>query len=137
MSLSRSKIEGYMLPVKRNKYYDKGQVDAFLAEIAQDADDTISELTYSRQRISELEKREESIAQALVMVKQLSEQIVAKAKAEAEKIIMESTAKQMELEEEVSRLESVRNSYRNEMEQDIRNMMNKFLKEVAGEDKQG
>ena len=137
MSLSRSKIEGYMLPVKRNKYYDKGQVDAFLAEIAQDADDTISELTYSRQRISELEKREESIAQALVMVKQLSEQIVAKAKAEAEKIIMESTAKQMELEEEVSRLESVRNSYRNEMEQDIRNIMNKFLKEVAGENKQG
>ena len=130
MSLSRSKIEGYMLPAKKNKYYDKAQVDAFLQDIAADADETLLELSEKRERIKELEKREESIAQALVIVKQLSEQIIAKAKAEAEKMIMESTARQMEIEEEISRLEDVRDRYRTELEKDIRNLMNKFLQEV-------
>lgn len=133
MSLSRSKIEGYMFPVKKNKYYDKNTVDAFLQEIAGDADDTLCELAEKRERIRELEQREESIAQALVIVKQLSEQIVSKAKSEAEKIIMESTAKQLEIEQEVNRLEDLRHRYRSELEADIRNMMNKFLLEVKGE----
>lgn len=131
MSLSRSKIDGYMFPAKKGKYYDKGQVDAFLQEIAADADDTLCELSQARDRIRELEKREESIAQALVIVKQLSEQIISKAKAEAEKMIMESTSKQMEIEEEVSRLEKIRDSYRDELENDIKSLMNKFLKQVA------
>ncbi len=130
MSLSRSKIEGYLLPVKKGKYYDKSQVDALLQDIANDADDTLCELSEKKERIRELEQREESIAQALVMVKQLSEQIVAKAKNEAEKIIMESTARQMEIEEEVERLEALKARYRTEMEEDIKSMMTKFLHEV-------
>lgn len=132
MSISRSKIEGYLLPVKKGKYYDKTQVDALLQEIANDADDTLCELSEKKERIRELEQREESIAQALVMVKQLSEQIVAKAKNEAEKIIMESTAKQMEVEEEVERLEALKIRYRTELEDDIKSMMTKFLQEVRG-----
>ena len=130
MSLSRSKIEGYMLPAKKNKYYDKAQVDAFLQDIAADADTTLLDLAEKRERIRELEQREESIAQALIIVKQLSEQIIAKAKAEAEKIIMESTARQMEVEEEIARLESLRLRYRGELESDIKSLMNKFLQEV-------
>lgn len=130
MSLSRSKIEGYLLPVKKGKYYDKSQVDALLQDIANDADDTLCELSEKKERIRELEQREESIAQALIMVKQLSEQIVAKAKNEAEKIIMESTARQMEIEEEVERLEALKARYRTEMEEDIKIMMTKFLHEV-------
>lgn len=130
MSLSRSKIEGYLLPAKKNKYYDKNQVDAFLQEIAADADETLCELSLVRERVKELEKREESIAQALVIVKQLSEQIISKAKAEAEKMIMESTAQKMEIEDEISRLEDVRNKYRSELENDVKMLMNKFLQQI-------
>ena len=130
MSLSRSKIEGYLLPVVKGKYYNKSQVDAFLQDIAADADETLCELSEKRDRIRELEKREESIAQALVIVKQLSEQIISKAKAEAEKNIMESTAKQLEIEEEISRLEAVRDKLRGDMEADIRSMAEKLLQEV-------
>ncbi len=134
MSISRSKIEGYLLPVKKGKYYDKAQVDAFLQELANDADDTLCELSEKRDRIRELEQREESVAQALLMVKQLSEQIVQKAKSEAEKIIMESTSKQMEIEQEVARLEALKARYRTELEADIKSMMTKFLLEVRGQD---
>ncbi len=134
MSISRSKIEGYLLPVKKGKYYDKAQVDAFLQELANDADDTLCELSEKRDRIRELEQREESVAQALLMVKQLSEQIVQKAKSEAEKIIMESTSKQMEIEQEVARLEALKVRYRSELEADIKNMMTKFLLEVRGQE---
>ena len=130
MGLSRSKIEGYMLPAKKGKYYDKVQVDAFLQDIASDADATLCELAEKRERIKELEKREESIAQALVIVKNLSEQIIAKAKAEAERMIMESTAQKMEIEEEIARLQDVRDSFRRELESDIKTLMNKFLQEV-------
>ncbi len=130
MSLSRSKIEGYMLPVKKGKYYDKAQVDAFLQDIASDADDTLCELAEKRERIRELEKHEESIAQALIIVKQLSEQIISKAKEEAEKLVMESTAKQMEIEEEISRLEAVRDKCRIDLENDIKSLMNKLLQDV-------
>jgi len=130
MSLSRSKIEGYMLPVKKGKYYDKMQVDAFLQDIAADADETLCDLAEKRERIKELEKRDESIAQALIIVKQLSEQIISKAKAEAEKMIMESTARKMEIEEEISRLEDFRDRYRSELESDIKTLMNKFLQEI-------
>lgn len=130
MSLSRSKIEGYMLPAKKNKYYDKAQVDAFLQDIAADADETLLDLAEKRERIRELEQREESIAQALIIVKQLSEQIIAKAKAEAEKMIMESTARQMEIEEEIARLEDLRQRYRGELESDVKSLMNKFLQEI-------
>lgn len=130
MSLSRSKIEGYMLPAKKNKYYDKAQVDAFLQDIAADADETLLDLAEKRERIRELEQREESIAQALIIVKQLSEQIIAKAKSEAEKMIMESTARQMEIEEEIARLEGLRQRYRGELESDVKSLMNKFLQEI-------
>lgn len=130
VSLSRAKIEGYMLPAKKGKYYDKAQVDALMQEIAADADETLIELAEKRERVRELEKREESIAQALVIVKQLSEQIISKAKTEAEKIIMESTARQMEIEEEVRRLEGLRDRYKGDLEQEIKNMMAKFLEEV-------
>ena len=130
MGISRSKIEGYMLPVIKGKYYEKEAVDRLLADLANDADDTILDLQDKRNRISELEKREESIAQALVIVKQLSEQIVSKAKAEAEKIIMESTARQVELSEEVSRLEKLRDTYRTDLENEIRTMMTSILEKV-------
>lgn len=137
MSLSRSKIEGYMLPAKKGKYYDKAQVDALLQDIATDADETLRELSEKRERIKELEKREESIAQALVIVKQLSEQIIAKAKAEAERMIMESTAQKMEIEEEIARLQNIRDTYRAELEEEIKTLMNKFLLEIqnTGTDK--
>lgn len=134
MSISRSKIEGYLLPVKKGKYYDKAQVDAFLQELANDADDTLCDLSEKRDRIRELEQREESVAQALLMVKQLSEQIVQKAKSEAEKIIMESTSKQMEIEQEVARLEALKVRYRSDLEVDIKAMMTKFLLEVRGQE---
>lgn len=130
MSLSRSKIEGYMLPAKKDKYYDKAMVDAFLQDIAADADETLQELSEKRARIRELEKREESIAQALVIVKQLSEQIISKAKAEAEKMIMESTARQMEIEEEISRLEVVRDRYRTDLENEVKTLMSNLLKAI-------
>ncbi|MGN0452563.1 MAG: DivIVA domain-containing protein [Ruminococcus sp.] len=130
MGLSRSKIEGYMLPVKKGKYYDKTEVDRLLQDIASDADDTFCELAEKNDRIRELEKREESIAQALVIVKQCSEQIVQKATAEAEKIIMESTAKKMEIEEEVARLEALSLRYRGDIEEDIKTLMIKLLSEV-------
>lgn len=130
MGISRSKIEGYMLPVMKGKYYEKEAVDRLLADLANDADDTILDLQDKRNRISELEKREESIAQALVIVKQLSEQIVSKAKAEAEKIIMESTARQVELSEEVARLEKLRDTYRTDLESEIRTMMTSILEKV-------
>ena len=130
MSLSRSKIEGYMFPAKKGKYYDKAQVDSFLQEIASDADDTLCEVAQAKNRIRELEKREESIAQALVIVKQLSEQIISKAKAEAEKMIMESTAKQAEVEEEVVRLKKIRDEYRDELESEVKSLMNKILKDI-------
>lgn len=119
-----------MLPVVKGKYYEKDAVDRLLADLANDADDTLLDLQDKRNRISELEKREESIAQALVIVKQLSEQIVSKAKAEAEKIIMESTARQMELSEEVARLEKLRDTYRIDLETEIRTMMNSILEKV-------
>ncbi len=119
-----------MLPVMKGKYYEKEAVDRLLADLANDADDTILDLQDKRNRISELEKREESIAQALVIVKQLSEQIVSKAKAEAEKIIMESTARQVELSEEVARLEKLRDTYRTDLESEIRTMMTSILEKV-------
>ena len=130
MSLSRSKIESCILPVKKGKYYDKEIVDEFLQELAADADETLVDLNDKRNRVRELEKREESIAQALVIVKQLSEQIVSKAKAEAERIVMESTAKQMEIEEEISKLEKVREKLGNDLENDIKKLLNKLLKDV-------
>lgn len=130
MGLSRSKIEGYMLPVKKGKFYEKESVDKLLADIASDCDDTLTELNESRDRVRELEKREESIAQALVIVKQVSEQIVETAKNEAEKIIMESTAKKLEIEEETARLESLRDKYRADLESQIRTMMNRIIAEV-------
>jgi hypothetical protein len=130
MGISRSKIEGYMLPTVKGKYYEKESVDRLLVDLANDADATLLDLQDKRNRITELEKREESIAQALIIVKQLSEQIVAKAKAEAEKIIMESTARQMELQEEVSRLETLRDTYRADLDAEIRTLMDEVLKKV-------
>lgn len=134
MGLSRSKIEGYMIPAVKGKYYEKSVVDAFLQDVATDADDTLLELAECKKRIRELEKREESIAQALIIVKQLSEQIVSKAKTEAEKIIMESTAKQMEAEQEVARLEKLRDTYRDELEAQVKSMMTDILNRVRSEE---
>ena len=130
MGISRSKIEGYMLPAVKGKYYEKEAVDRLLADLANDADETLLDISQKRDRIQELEKREESIAQALVIVKQLSEQIVSKAKAEAEKIIMESTAKKMEIQEEVNRLETLRDTYRADLEKEISDLMNEVLAKV-------
>ncbi len=119
-----------MLPAVKGKYYEKDAVDRLLADLANDADETLLDLSQKRDRIQELEKREESIAQALVIVKQLSEQIVSKAKAEAEKIIMESTAKKMEIQEEVNRLETLRDTYRADLEKEISDLMNEVLAKV-------
>lgn len=130
MGISRSKIEGYMLPVKKGKYYDRAAVDSLLSQIAADADDTVLELAGMRDRISELEKREESVAQALVIVKQLSEQIISKAKTEAEKIIMESTAKKLEMEQEVNRLDTIRLSLKSALERELDELVEKFKSEV-------
>lgn len=133
MALSRSKIDGYMIPTVKGKYYEKGVVDALLMDIANDADETLTELSSARRRVNELEKREESIAQALVIVRELSEQILSKAKAEAEKMIMESTAKQLEIEQEIARLESLKSTYREDLEAEIKNLMADLLTKVKSE----
>lgn len=133
MALSRSKIDGHMIPTVKGKYYEKGVVDALLMDIANDADETLTELSSARRRVNELEKREESIAQALVIVRELSEQILSKAKAEAEKIIMESTAKQLEIEQEIARLENLKSAYREELETEIKNLMADLLTKVKSE----
>ncbi|MDD6251810.1 MAG: hypothetical protein ACI4HJ_06435 [Ruminococcus sp.] len=133
MALSRSKIDGYMIPTVKGKYYEKGVVDALLMDIANDADETLTELSSARRRVNELEKREESIAQALVIVRELSEQILSKAKAEAEKIIMESTAKQLEIEQEIARLENLKSAYREDLETEIKNLMADLLTKVKSE----
>lgn len=133
MALSRSKIDGYMIPTVKGKYYEKGVVDALLMDIANDADETLTELSSARRRVNELEKREESIAQALVIVRELSEQILSKAKAEAEKIIMESTAKQLEIEQEIARLENLKSTYREDLETEIKNLMADLLTKVKSE----
>ncbi len=130
MGLKKSKIDGHMIPTVKGKYYDKTQVDAFLLDIANDADDTLLELSEAKRRVNELEKREESIAQALVIVRELSEQILAKAKAEAEKMIMESTARQLEIEDEIARLEALRDTYRGDLESEIKNLMADLLTKV-------
>ena len=133
MALSRSKIDGHMIPTVKGKYYEKGVVDALLMDIANDADETLTELSSARRRVNELEKREESIAQALVIVRELSEQILSKAKAEAEKIIMESTAKQLEIEQEIARLENLKSTYREDLEAEIKNLMADLLTKVKSE----
>ena len=133
MALSRSKIDGHMIPTVKGKYYEKGVVDALLLDIANDADETLTELSSARRRVNELEKREESIAQALVIVRELSEQILSKAKAEAEKIIMESTAKQLEIEQEIARLENLKSAYREDLETEIKNLMADLLTKVKSE----
>lgn len=133
MALSRSKIDGHMIPTVKRKYYEKGVVDALLMDIANDADETLTELSSARRRVNELEKREESIAQALVIVRELSEQILSKAKAEAEKIIMESTAKQLEIEQEIARLENLKSAYREDLETEIKNLMADLLTKVKSE----
>lgn len=133
MALSRSKIDGYMIPTVKGKYYEKGVVDALLMDIANDADETLTELSSARRRVNELEKREESIAQALVIVRELSEQILSKAKAEAEKMIMESTAKQLEIEQEIARLESLKSTYRDDLEAEIKNLMADLITKVKSE----
>lgn len=133
MALSRSKIDGHMIPTVKGKYYEKGVVDALLMDIANDADETLTELSSARRRVNELEKREESIAQALVIVRELSEQILSKAKAEAEKMIMESTAKQLEIEQEIARLESLKSAYREDLEAEIKNLMADLLTKVKSE----
>lgn len=133
MALSRSKIDGHMIPTVKGKYYEKGVVDALLMDIANDADETLTELSSARRRVNELEKREESIAQALVIVRELSEQILSKAKSEAEKIIMESTAKQLEIEQEIARLENLKSAYREDLETEIKNLMADLLTKVKSE----
>ena len=133
MALSRSKIDGHMIPTVKGKYYEKGVVDALLMDIANDADETLTELSSARRRVNELEKREESIAQALVIVRELSEQILSKAKAEAEKIIMESTAKQLEIEQEIARLENLKSADREDLETEIKNLMADLLTKVKSE----
>lgn len=133
MALSRSKIDGYMIPTVKGKYYEKGIVDALLMDIANDADETLTELSSARRRVNELEKREESIAQALVIVRELSEQILSKAKAEAEKMIMEGTAKQLEIEQEIARLENLKSTYREDLEAEIKNLMADLLTKVKSE----
>ena len=43
---------------------------------------------------------------------------------------MESTARQIEIEEEIARLEDLRQRYRGELESDVKSLMNKFLQEI-------
>ena len=45
-------------------------------------------------------------------------------------MIMESTARQMEIEEEIGRLEGVRDRYRTDLETEVKTLMSKLLKEI-------
>ncbi len=115
MKISRAKIEGYEFNVKKGKYYEGKGVDAALEEIADDVEELLDELAQKNRRIKELENREKDVTEALLMVKKLSEEIIERSKNEAEKAVMEKAAEVLTLKEEIAELKALRDSYKQEL----------------------
>lgn len=119
MRISRAKIEGYEFTVKKGKYYEGKGVDAALEEIADDVEELLDELHEKNKRIRELENREKDVTEALLMVKKLSEEIIARSKNEAEKAVMEKAAEVLTLKEEIAELKTLRDNYKKELLEEI------------------
>lgn len=119
MKISRAKIEGYEFTVKKGKYYEGKGVDAALEEIADDVEELLDELHEKNKRIRELENREKDVTEALLMVKKLSEEIIARSKNEAEKAVMEKAAEVLTLKEEIAELKTLRDNYKKELLEEI------------------
>ncbi len=115
MQISRAKIEGYEFASKKGKYYESKGVDIALEEIADDVEELLDQLHEKNKRIKELENREKDVTEALLMVKKLSEEIIERAKNEAEKAVMEKAAEVLTLKEEISELKALRDKYKQEL----------------------
>ncbi len=130
MRISRAKIEGYEFTVKKGKYYEGKGVDAALEEIADDVEELLDELHEKNKRIRELENREKDVTEALLMVKKLSEEIIARSKNEAEKAVMEKAAEVLTLKEEIAELKTLRDNYKKELLEEISVISSKASKAV-------
>ena len=119
MKISRAKIESYEFPSKKGKYYESKAVTTALEEIADDVDELLDELHDKNKRIKELENREKDVTEALLMVKKLSEEIIERAKNEAEKAVMEKAAEVLTLKEEINELKALRDNYKKELLEEI------------------
>lgn len=119
MKISRAKIEGYEFALKKGKYYEKKSVDVALDEISDDVEELLDELHDKNKRINELENREKDVTEALLMVKKLSEEIIERAKNEAEKAVMEKAAEVLTLKEEIAELKTLRDNYKKELLNEI------------------
>ena len=125
MKISRAKIEGYEFTVKKGKYYEGKGVDAALEEIADDVEELLDELHEKNKRIRELENREKDVTEALLMVKKLSEEIIARSKNEAEKAVMEKAAEVLTLKEEIAELKTLRDNYKKDLLEEISGITSK------------
>lgn len=90
-----------------------------MEEIADDVDELLDELHDKNKRIKELENREKDVTEALLMVKKLSEEIIERAKNEAEKAVMEKAAEVLTLKEEINELKALRDNYKKELLEEI------------------
>ena len=120
MRINRRKIESYEFKVKKGKYYEGKGVDAALDEIADGVEELLLEIESKEARIRELENRDKEVTEALLMVKKLSEEIVERAKNEAEKAVMEKAAEALVLKEEINSLVALRDKYKSELIAEVR-----------------
>ncbi len=125
MKISRAKIEGYEFAAIKGKYYDIKNVNEAMDEIADDVEELLDELSDKNKRIKELENREKDVTEALLMVKKLSEEIITRAKNEAEKAIMEKAAEVLTLKEEISQLKNLRDKYKQELLEEVNSISSK------------
>lgn len=119
MRISRAQIEGYEFKIKSRKYYEISEVNAAMDEIADGVEDLLDEIRDKNHRIHELEDREKDVTEALLMVKNLSEEIIERSKSEAEKAVMEKAAEVLTLKEEIAELKALRNRYKLELLEEI------------------
>ena len=130
MRISRAKIEGYEFATKKGKYYEVQGVNTALEEIADDVEELLDELHEKNKRIKELENREKDVTEALLMVKKLSQEIIDRAKNEAEKAVMEKAAEVLTLKEEIAELKTLRDNYKKELLDEIEAISNKTREAV-------
>lgn len=130
MRISRAKIEGYEFATKKGKYYEGKGVDTALEEIADDVEELLDELHEKNKRIKELENREKDVTEALLMVKKLSQEIIDRAKNEAEKAVMEKAAEVLTLKEEIAELKTLRDNFKKELMDEIEAITNKTREAV-------
>lgn len=107
-----------------------------MEEIADDVDELLDELHDKNKRIKELENREKDVTEALLMVKKLSEEIIERAKNEAEKAVMEKAAEVLTLKEEINELKALRDNYKKELLEEISAISSKTTELVFSVGKQ-